>query len=89
MKVKESWEVAAEADQRLHQVSELAGRVSRGETMRLEMQRPGWGKTNRAAWVGKNRQISREMRRNSSQKSAPLLQRNAENPCFMVRSTVL
>lgn len=60
------------------------------ETRRLEMQRPGWGKANRAAWVGKNRQISRKMRRNCSQKVLvfTLLQRNVENLFFTARSKV-
>lgn len=50
------------------------------ETRRLGMQRVGWGKANRAAWVEKNRQIFSKMRRNSSQKVLvfTLLQRNVE-----------
>lgn len=49
-----------------------AGRESWEETMKLDMWTLGWRKENRAAWVGKSRQISSKIRRNSSQKSAPL-----------------
>lgn len=45
-----------------------AGRGSWEETTKLEMWRLGWRKANRAAWVGKSRQISCKIRRNSSQK---------------------